>query len=41
MTISPEWKTNPTLVKWLENLRMKRRSYPDRKMLNPTDKVGQ
>ena len=41
MTIRPEWKTNPTLVKWLENLRMKRCCYPDRKMLNPTDKVGQ
>ena len=41
MTIRPEWKTNPTLVKWLENLRMKRRSYPDRNMLNTTDKAGQ
>jgi hypothetical protein len=41
MATHPEWKTNPTLVKWLENLRMKRRSYPDRKMLDPTDKVEQ
>ena len=41
MTIRPEWKTNPKLVKWLEDLRMKRRSYPDRNMLNPTDEVVQ
>jgi len=41
MTIRPEWKSNPTLMKWLEDLRMKRRSYPDRKMLDPTDEVGQ
>jgi hypothetical protein len=35
----PEWKSNPMLMKWLEDLRMKRRSYPDRKMLTPTDMV--
>jgi hypothetical protein len=34
----PEWKDNPALMKWLEDLRMKRRSYPDRNMLKPTDK---
>jgi hypothetical protein len=33
----PEWKSNSMLMKWLEDLRMKRRSYPDRKMLPPTD----
>jgi hypothetical protein len=37
MTIRPEWRINPILVKWLGNLRMKRRSYPDRKMLNPAE----
>jgi hypothetical protein len=41
MTTRPEWKTNPKLIKWLEDLRMKRRSYPDRNMLNPTDDVVQ
>jgi hypothetical protein len=40
-TTRPEWKSNPILVKWLEDLRMERRSYPDRKMLNPTDKASQ
>jgi hypothetical protein len=41
MKIRPEWKTNPKLVKWLEDLRMKRRPYPARNMLNPTDEVAQ
>jgi hypothetical protein len=41
LTMRPEWKTNPALVKWLENLKMKRRSYPDRNMLTPTEKVIQ
>jgi hypothetical protein len=40
MATRPEWKTNPTLLKWLKNLKMKRRYYPDRKMLNPTETVG-
>jgi hypothetical protein len=41
LTMRPEWKANPVLVKWLENLKMKRRSYPDRNMLTPTEKVIQ
>lgn len=41
LTMRPEWKANPALVKWLDNLKMKRRSYPDRNMLTPTEKVLQ
>ena len=41
LTMRPEWKANPALVKWLENLKMKRRSYPDRNMLTPTENVIQ
>lgn len=41
LTMRPEWKANPALVKWLENLKMKRRWYPDRNMLTPAEKVIQ
>ncbi len=34
ITDRPEWKNNPVLIKWLENLKAKRHSYPDRNMLN-------
>ena len=37
----PEWKSNPALTKWLEDLRRKRRSYPDRNMLASTKIVVQ
>ena len=39
LTMRPEWKANPALVKWLERLKMKSHSYPDRNMLTPTEKL--
>jgi hypothetical protein len=41
LTMRLEWRANPALVKWLENLKMKRRWYPNRNMLASTEKVIQ